>query len=148
VRAGYVAIIVVIAFFTILVCCSRRDWIKLHRKRIFAGTVILAMLALVILPGSFLSDTFLSSFDLANDTNIKMRLHTWKQAIQIIGDNPLLGVGLGNYEIVSWVYLDETQEELIQESHTRVYRTHNDYLNLRCELGLVGFSIFFSFLSL
>lgn len=147
VRAGYLSIFFVMAFFAMLMVLSHRDWMRKHRRTILIGTAVLVLCALVIRPGSVLPETFLPRFDLEEPT-IKIRVHIWKQALEIIEDYPVLGVGLGNYEVIAWKYLDQTAADMTRESNTRIDRTHNEYLNLACELGMVGLFMFLAFLGL
>ena len=147
VRAGYLSIFFVMAFFAMLIVLVHQDWMRKHRRTILIGTAVLVLCALVIRPGSVLLESFLPRFDLEEPT-IKIRVHIWKQALEIIEDYPVLGVGLGNYEVIAWKYLDQTAADMTRQSNTRIDRTHNEYLNLACELGLVGLFMFLAFLGL
>jgi tetratricopeptide (TPR) repeat protein len=84
---------------------------------------------------------FLTSFDL-NHPTVQTRLHAWKSALYMIKDHPLLGVGIANYEIYSWKYQTEKLERMTLATNTRVDKTHNEYLQVLSELGIIGFGLF------
>lgn len=50
----------------------------------------------------------------------------WKKAIALFKDNPILGIGVGNYILVSGSYTD----------------VHNTYLQVLCEQGIIGFVLY------
>lgn len=58
-------------------------------------------------------------------------------AIKVVKEKPLLGVGLGNFHNLYYKYMLEDAQE--------VQNTHNDYLNMMCEVGLIGGSAFLIF---
>jgi len=62
------------------------------------------------------------------------RVPMMKVALRMIEDNPLFGVGLGNYENVMSRY-DEAPERIHQNFPWPV---HNIYLNITAEIGLLG----------
>ena len=79
------------------------------------------------------------------DESVNERLNFYTTAIQSIGDNPLLGVGVGNWKIKS---IDLSKD--IIESYRVPYFAHNDFLQFLAEIGIVGgicfmFYIFYPF---
>lgn len=88
---------------------------------------------------------FLTSFDL-NHPTVQTRLNAWKSAIHMVKDHPILGVGIANYEIYSWKYQTEKLERMTLATNTRVDKTHNEYLQVLSELGIIGFILFLWFL--
>ncbi|MCL5935058.1 MAG: O-antigen ligase family protein [Firmicutes bacterium] len=52
-------------------------------------------------------------------------------------DNPVIGVGTGNYGIFYNKYRSEGTPELAHN-----VKTHNDYLNILSETGIIGFAVF------
>lgn len=61
------------------------------------------------------------------------RLDAWRRSLYLIGENPLLGVGVGNWKIDILKY--ENQEN---PSFIYMYNAHNDFLHHMAEKGLVG----------
>jgi O-antigen ligase len=79
------------------------------------------------LAGGLISARFFSSFNLNEGSN-QGRLAIWQESFNVFLENPILGVGLGNYPLTTNPYLD--------------YRTsvtsHNLYLDILAETGIFG----------
>ncbi len=67
------------------------------------------------------------------DESVNERLNFYTTAIQSIGDNPLLGIGIGNWKIKSIGLSNE-----IIESYRIPYYVHNDFLQFMSEIGVLG----------
>jgi len=71
------------------------------------------------------------------------RSELWDVAWEVVGDHPVVGVGLNNFRTVSGRYVRRPQSlefaELINE---RPIVVHNVYLQLLAETGIVGLSLF------
>ncbi len=65
------------------------------------------------------------------------RMHLWKESVEIIEDFPVLGIGPNTYAEVAKSY------KLFPEGG--IY-PHNSFLHMTAELGLVGVSVFLSFI--
>lgn len=95
------------------------------RPAIFGGVLILVFLS----PPVF--NRFLTSFSLS-DTSSTERIALWREAAGAIGENPLLGVGLGNYLAAARpLYAPDAP-----------FYAHNLYLDAATEIGLVGLLLF------
>jgi putative inorganic carbon (hco3(-)) transporter len=75
------------------------------------------------------------------------RIKIWSIASKMIGDHPLRGVGNGNFSVLYDSYVEKYPE--YWEQFVSSYPTHNSYLKIQSELGIVGTvpflsSIFFS----
>jgi len=71
------------------------------------------------------------------------RLATWQAAAEIAFENPMFGVGLGNYADYfdqSHYYSDEAPEEVIETK--AVNSPHSNLLWIAAELGLAGFVLY------
>jgi len=67
----------------------------------------------------------------------------WSLAWEEFKDNPIIGVGPNNYGVVSERYLDRIEDK----GHYRVgamygRALHNGFLQILCELGILGFALF------
>lgn len=122
----------------------------LREKGMKPLTLLKYILPLIVAFASFLAfhpsgrgavSKFLTSFDL-NHPTVQTRLHAWRAALDMIRDHPLLGVGIANYEIYSWKYQTEKLERMTLATNTRVDKTHNEYLQILSELGVIGFLLF------
>ena len=89
----------------------------------------------------------LSTFD-KQDPSINTRLLIWRTTLQMIKDNPLLGSGIGNFKINYLNY----QADLLQKNPNYIKyianakESHNEYLQMSAELGIVGLGVFLSIL--
>ena len=117
------------------------DWrSRLHWGRfagIAVGIVILGFVAWKLAPVRILK-TFAAtnktgdiSFGLG-DRTLNSRLHLWKSTMNIIRDHPVLGSGVGSWQ---WMHLKYKSSDV----PTFTEYTHNDYLNLFSDYGVVGF---------
>ena len=68
-----------------------------------------------------------------NDDSVKGRLNFYKACFDKIIENPILGVGIGNWKILSLKYGKENIK-----SYEVPYHAHNDFLHLTSEIGLMG----------
>jgi O-antigen ligase/tetratricopeptide (TPR) repeat protein len=73
------------------------------------------------------------------DSSAKLRLDFWKNAGEIIAENPLLGVGIGNWKIKSLSY----ENTLIDDSNISS-NAHNDFLEITAETGIVNGLVYLS----
>ena len=73
------------------------------------------------------------------DTSASQRLRYYGHSIEQVKNNPILGVGLGNWKIKSIDY-----DHLNMNGYTVPYHVHNDFLEIAAELGLFGFLLYFS----
>ncbi len=145
VRAGYMAIITMTLFVSGAIAFANRKFIVRNIRAIAAGIGALIVAGTLFFgftsTGKSYVYTFLSSFNLRH-SSVQIRIHAWRQALDIIRDHFGIGVGLANYEVFSWKYQDEVQEKMTLESNTRVDKTHNEFLNIFADLGIVGLILF------
>ncbi len=101
---------------------ERQKWIKNFLKVSF---IIITIVALNVGIGSVIERFALD--DLLHEG----RPIVWGKVVQIIGDYPLLGTGLGTFASVYPAYDDSGRS--VRYSHA-----HNDYLEFLSELGVMG----------
>jgi O-antigen ligase len=75
------------------------------------------------------------------DESINQRLRFYSAAIHSIKMNPILGVGVGNWKLVSIKYDSKKMVE-----YTVPYYVHNDFLQIAAEIGLIGMLFFMYFI--
>lgn len=66
------------------------------------------------------------------------RIYAWETANRIFLDNPINGVGVGHYEIISPHYWNVVESSRYVQFGRMLYQPHNDYLEAAAEMGLPG----------
>jgi len=154
-RGSYLAIGISSLFMFFLYLVSQgKNFIKQHKK------IFILILALIILvtflfaipnplnkPGTVISKIKgrISISQLTKDTSLKRRIAIWKFTGLMIKDHPLLGSGIGTFKYNSLKY----QAQFFSQGGNRTLyphgfpdKTHNEYLQLWAELGIIGLGIF------
>ncbi|MDA8757802.1 O-antigen ligase family protein [Flavobacteriaceae bacterium] len=72
-----------------------------------------------------------------NDGSINQRLRYYEDVLTHITNNPLLGVGIGNWKLTSINY---DREDIT--GYVVPYHAHSDFIQLGAELGFVGFLLY------
>lgn len=73
------------------------------------------------------------------DASSKARLIFWSNAIKMSSKKPVLGIGLGNYQVESIPYERTTSNDSTVSLHT-----HNDFLEILAETGIINGLIYLS----
>jgi O-antigen ligase len=133
-RAGQVAFFVMLALLML----------QYYRKNIWKGLIIAGVvLPVIFLAGYTLSPTFqkrvnmvreeVSSFTENPNTSIGLRLQFWKNSWEIIKNNPLVGVGTGDFKMeyarVNWA---------LSPAMVATDNPHNQYVLVLSQFGLMG----------
>jgi len=89
------------------------------------------------------TDRAISTFD-EKDPSINTRLFIWNTTLSMIKEKPILGSGIGSFKMN---YLNYQAERLKDKPYYIKYysnarETHNEYLQIGAELGMVGLGIF------
>ncbi len=153
-RGGYLALAAVILFLGLVSLTSRRDKsgdAKADRGLQFRLVGALILLVVMSFGAMFLtnSDDLLQRFkqveenitigELADDRYSRREL--WQTTMQMVKDHPILGVGLGAYQFAYPRY----------DQSSGLYRTeqsHNDYLQILADTGVIGGLVLLAFLVL
>jgi O-antigen ligase len=120
-RGGYLGL------FSGFIFVSVFFWNKIQKKYKIATGIFLGLVFLVMLIPSPISQRFLSSFDTKEGSN-KGRIVMWEKAIEIVIDNPVLGVGIGNYPL---------EVSAVSKYRDPIY-AHNTYLDIAAETGIAN----------
>lgn len=112
-------------------------WLKGKRWALISSAVVIALIALTPLLFGELARKYEVAFknDLAGDSD-NSRLYIWKKSLAIASDNPVFGVGEGNFETN---YTKQIRPGEI--ARTRPH-AHNDVLNQAAVFGFPG-ALFF-----
>jgi O-antigen ligase len=71
------------------------------------------------------------------DTSTTQRLRYYDHALDFVLNNPLIGVGVGNWKIKSIDY-----DKNFINGYTVPYHVHNDFLEITTELGVIGLILY------
>ncbi len=71
------------------------------------------------------------------DTSTGLRISAWKWSLTLIKENPLLGVGSGNWKISILKH-----ENQVNTGFIYLYKAHNDFLENTAETGIFGGILF------
>jgi len=163
-----------IVYTTLIICQSRGIWISIgltlligiffifkfkivrtfQNNRKWLSFVLLTFLLITIIYSTenplnksaiTVAQRAVSTFD-EQDPSINTRLLMWRTTLQMIIEKPLLGSGIGTFEMN---YLDYQAEFLKRNPYYIKYsgkarEAHNEYLQMWAELGLVGLGVFLS----
>ena len=154
-RGSYLGFGVSLIFMFLLFLLSRgKSFIK-NNKKIFIIilTVIIIMTFLFTVPTPLnKADTFISKIKsrislttLSQSEPIRRRIATWKFTALMIKDHFLIGSGIGTFKYNTLKY----QAKFFEQGDNRsIYpygfaeKSHNEYLQLWAELGIIGLLIF------
>lgn len=73
------------------------------------------------------------------DPSSALRIDAWKHSVLLIRQNPVLGVGLGN-----WKTSEITYDNLKSADSRYMYKAHNDFLEVTTETGIPGGAAYIS----
>jgi O-antigen ligase len=86
--------------------------------------------------GSGLKTNKLISINLDGGKN---RFPAWKNTIEMIKDNPISGVGVGQWQAKYPIYYDKVSKDVIFNESVRLKRLHNEYLEVFANFGIIGY---------
>ena len=151
---------IVISALTFLIVYKQTQFLKPNNKdeyydkrftkyffRIFI--VFICCAAFILILKNITSDniiqtkTISNSFTSSNNTNtFTTRIYLWKNSIEIIKDNPITGIGLGNWQIYFPKYGLQEFSSVISDGLLTYQRPHNDFLWIWSEFGITGIILF------
>ena len=114
-------------------------WYRLAREQgmlILLGSAATIAVLLFLLPTAFWqrTESIVPAIERREDT-FGLRLKIWELGRKMIDDHPILGVGPGNFPQASQLY---ARGEILG----RGLASHNMYINVASETGLVGLGVF------
>lgn len=142
-RASWLSLLAILSL--ILWLSHKLPWLQKQFQSIdskFIFLIIFLSLALINSPGSTVNEDnrFTHLYNSLGNTEIssttKSRLNAYKGAIEMIKDNPILGTGLGSFQIAFKPY----NQNLTKKGQTKstFIQLHNDPLQVFVELGIIG----------
>jgi len=120
-------------------------WYKNHRLNQVFSIVVIFTFSFFINISQTVNNFDLSSLrieKLNNDESANQRLNFYKKAIDLSFNKPFTGYGLGSWKYESLPYDDDNNNNDILVP----YYTHNDFLQILFELGIIGLAAYLFFL--
>lgn len=129
-RAGLMVLVLTLGFV----------WYRVARQRKFlmlAGSISMLCLLTFVLPAAFWqrAGSIVPAIRRQEDT-FGTRLRLWRVALRMVEDRPVVGVGPGNY-VVAYPRYARGGDQLFQK-----YVTHNAYVGMAAETGVIGLGLF------
>jgi putative inorganic carbon (HCO3(-)) transporter len=140
-RAAMVALPTSILFISVIALAKIREKQKLYN--LFFAFIAILLFSSPLYPKLWHTATY----RFVNDDNgsAESRVPQFMVAWKIIKENPLLGIGVNNYSEIMWEYdTDAAVESLSEITHEPV---HNIFLGITAEMGIIGFIVFFWFIT-
>jgi tetratricopeptide (TPR) repeat protein len=76
-------------------------------------------------------------------STIQWRWSVWLNSAAMVKDNPVFGVGAGNYKIKYPLYNQKVVKDVKFKIENQLARAHNDYIQAAAEYGITGLVIIF-----
>ncbi len=105
-----------------------------NKKKYILGILILTMAGSVIFSNVPNFNNRLKSIISFSDRSINERFICWEATISMFKDNPIIGIGIGNYREV---YKNKYKPV---NAHLTLHHAHNNFLQVLAEMGTLGFS--------
>lgn len=102
------------------------------------SAVVCLSLVVVVLVATPLYSRILARVDEDDQGAAQSRMALARTSLDLIGQHPIVGVGLGNYQFASPIVTDDRGVPLIERGDGRPMRVHNLFLFTAVELGLPG----------
>lgn len=149
-RQAHLAVLVELFAFLLFVVI---DYIH-NKDQSFVSTTILKKIKILpiflVIVSMFLLSLFknyefnINKVQLLNyESSLNARLPAWSNSLEMVKDSPIIGIGVGQWQVVYPVYYDRVRKDVIFDEKTRLRKLHNDYLEMFVNLGLVGYIFLF-----
>lgn len=148
-RASYIAIFLIFVTFVVLQFIQKSE--RSQKLRVLATVLLPLLFAFTASSymfsrsedtGRFASITSrVAAINPINSTDgsVNIRIKYWENALMIANENPVFGVGLGNWKVESLPFEKEISSRLVVSNHP-----HNDFLEIAAETGYLNFIIYLS----
>ncbi len=120
----------------ITICLIIYNWGKVSKRQLILMLATSAIIGAVFVSTEYFDRSiarFSSLFEVSQDKSASERITLLKRSFEIIGENPILGVGIGGFSTA----FNNTDERL---------SSHNIFLEVITETGLLGLTIFLTFM--
>ena len=145
--AMFIEILILIIFLTIdKIKNNKHSFIYKEPYIKFKGLISFFVLLLLIFVSyldkdgwNFNSSKKLDRIEMISMEGGSSRFPAWVNTIELIKDNPVTGVGVGQWPQSYPMYYDKVMKDVIFNEKIRLRRLHNDYLEIFANFGVIGF---------
>ena len=142
-RGALIALITLLILFLIFQFSQKKEFKSFFKNAfLFIIPVILVFSINGILENfnsSYTSvNSRMSSLQESSDVSVQSRMRYYKTAFESIKDNPVTGIGIGN-----WALEDIKRAPKAIIGYVVGYHVHNDFLEIAAETGITGFILFY-----
>jgi len=127
----------------ILIYVMMFSYFTASKKQLFVPALMILLSISVFNYGNL--NTEIKNYNILNltsDESANQRINFYSLALDLFSDKPITGHGLGSWKYESLKYKDPTTRSVLVP-----YYTHNDFLQILAELGIVGLIIYLLFIS-
>jgi len=89
-----------------------------------------------------------SMLEIEQDPSARSRFAVWANSLAIFKDHPILGAGKGNFRFIYQLYARRVIKDPSFSPSSRAANSHNDYVQLLAETGVLGTTAFLLVLTL
>lgn len=136
--------LIIIILFFVIDTSFKKNYLKIL-KQLTASLLLPILIAFVLNNLSSLAFNTVNAQDriatlnnINNDNSLKERLTYYEDAFLSFLEKPIMGKGIGTWEIESINYVNEEMEDYVVP-----YHAHNDFLETLAETGIIGFFLYF-----
>ena len=108
---------------------------RLHLKAVVTLMVLIMLGSLFIYRAWSIKDSDIFG---VRQASVAQRIFSWETANRMFWDNPVTGVGTGNYEIVSPLYWNDVEANRFAHYQRQMAQPHNEFMETAAEQGLPG----------
>ena len=135
-RGESMATVIALVFMFLVSTYLRYGIIRMKRLKQVSGIIILGVIGITILYSVGIFDRIVETFvqlgqgsSSGIETAGNGRMELWREALIQFGKSPLLGIGWNRFR------------DAFSYNGAKKINVHNDYLQLLCETGMVGFAL-------
>jgi O-antigen ligase len=108
--------------------------------------ITILLIVLVMITPYLLPDRLMNKFDnlknISANNSLKTRVVMWKSSLYMIKNNPILGVGVGNFKPNYLDYIDNVSSENLTTGSRKHDHPHNMFLFIAAEQGIPSLLLF------
>ena len=148
-RQAYVAIAVEFSILLLFIALDHWQhnkeslWVATKSKP-FKGVALSCIVVFLLLVANYLpgkhSNNKINDIESIVELENNPRIPAWVNTLEMIKEQPMVGVGIGQWRVEYPPYYDRVRKDIIFDEGAKLQKLHNDYLEQIANLGLIGFS--------